>query len=51
MPIAMAERTKNSERQINHGPSISLNRIEVPSEEHEEMNKMAHGVSETLRYQ
>ena len=51
MPTAMAENTTNSQRQVNHGAPIArITRIEVPSEEHEEMNKMAHGVSEALRY-
>ncbi len=50
MPTAMAENTTNFQRQVNHGAPISYNRVEVPSEEHEEMNKMAHDVSETLRY-
>ena len=51
MPTAMAENTTSSQRQFNHGAPIArISRIEVPSEEHEEMNKMAHGVSETLRY-
>lgn len=51
MPTAMAENTTSSQRQVNHGAPIArISRIEVPSEEHEEMNKMAHGVSETLRY-
>lgn len=42
MPTAMAENTTNFQRQINHGVLIPLNRIEVPSKEHEEMKKMAH---------
>jgi hypothetical protein len=52
MPTAMAENTANFQRQVSHGAPISFNRVEpeVPSEEHEEMNKMAHDVSETLRY-
>ena len=46
MPITMAENTANIQR-----APISINRVEMPSEEHEEMNKMAHDVSETLRYE
>lgn len=35
-----------------HGSSTSkiFNQIDLPSEEQEEMNKMAHDVSETVRY-
>ena len=51
MPTAMAENTANFQRQVNNGAPISFNRVEMPSEEHEEMNKMAHDVSETLRYE
>lgn len=50
MPMTMTENSANSQRQVNGAPKISFNRVAVASEEHEEMNKMAHDVPETLRY-
>lgn len=46
MSTIMAGKTRDFHRLVDHA---SLNRVEIPSEEHEEMNKMAHDVSETLR--
>ena len=30
---------------------VFINRVENPSEEHEELSKMAHGVAESRRYE
>ena len=47
MPTVMAAKMQDHHRDVNN--RVLIHRVEVPSEEHEEMNKMAHGVSETLR--